>query len=96
MLKENIRTQKMNGAADGDLYLGKYCSLRNEELYYDEYPPNETGWNATKEKLPFSIFQILLLRYYLLYKEGIIFKNIYIISLIFLFIVIIISFLIFH
>ncbi len=96
LIKENIKTQKKNGAADGDLYLGKYCSLRNEELYFDEYPPNEKGWNATKEKVPFSFYQILLLRYYLLYKDGIIFKNIYFISLIFLFIVVIISFFIFH
>ena len=96
LLKENIRTQKKNGAAEGDLFLGKYCSLRNEEFYCDEYPPNECGWNITKGKEPFNFYQIFLLRYYLVYKDRILFKNIYIISLIILLIGVIAYFLILY
>jgi len=92
LLKENIKTQVKNGCADGDLFLGKYCSLRNEEYYEEQYPPNDEGWNATKEKVPFNFIQIFMLRYYLVYKDKFFFKNIHYFSIIFLLIAIFVSF----
>jgi hypothetical protein len=45
--------------ADGDLPIGRFVSLRNEAYTYHHhgelmYPPNELGWNAAKQPLPFS------------------------------------------
>ena len=90
LLKEKIRTKKI-GAADGDLFLGKYCSLRNETFYFSKYPENDKGWNATKKKMPFNFYQIFLLRYYLYYKDKFILKNFFAISIIILFLIIVFS-----
>lgn len=68
--KANIKKKKNNGCADGDLYLGEYSSLRNECLIFDEYPPNEYGWNARKQKVPFSNIQIYKIRKKLLGEEN--------------------------
>lgn len=72
--KLKIKKTIKNGAADGDLWIGKYASLRNEA--YCEglnggpvYPPNDRGWNSTNQKMPFNYIQILMLRYALVYKE---------------------------
>lgn len=66
LLKQNVKTSVLNNCADGDLWIGKYCSLRNEAftLYKGEYvyPPNETGWNAANQKCPFSFIDINLMR----------------------------------
>jgi hypothetical protein len=56
------------GAADGDLPLGKYASLRNEafvaarvEMHGSAalpifiYPPNMSGWNAARHTVPLRI-----------------------------------------
>lgn len=44
--------------ANGDLAIGKFASLRNEAFVVDrgelKYPPNQLGWNAAKQALPFS------------------------------------------
>ena len=89
----NIRPRIINGVADGDLWLGKYVSLRNESYCKGEnggyiYPPNDRGWNSSKQKLPFNWIQIFMIRYSLIYKK----KNqnilLLIISLLFLFIII--------
>lgn len=57
---------KIQGCADGDLWLGNYSSLRNEAYVYindnPTYPPNSYGWNAAKQKVPFSWFEIWKLR----------------------------------
>ena len=70
----NIRQRIINGVADGDLWLGKYVSLRNESYYKDEngeyiYPPNDKGWNSGKHKKPFNWIQILMIRFSLIYKK---------------------------
>ena len=72
----NIRQSVKNGVASGDLWLGKYTSLRNESYCKngeddDEYiyPPDEKGWNSAKQKMPFNWFQILMIRYALIYKK---------------------------
>lgn len=70
--KANIKKQKPKGCAEGDLYLGKYTSLRNESFIYDEYPPNETGWNARKQNVPFSSIQIYKIRKKLLNEESVV------------------------
>ena len=50
-----------NGCANGDLPLGKYFSLRNEEYVYDKsakeyiYPPDDRGYNGAENILPFNI-----------------------------------------
>ena len=89
----NIRQRVINGVADGDLWLGKYVSIRNESYYKDEngeyiYPPDDKGWNSSKHKMPFNWIQIFMIRYSLIYKK----KNknsLFIISsLLFLFILI--------
>ena len=50
----------------GDLWLGNFSSLRNEAYIYingnPTYPPNSYGWNAAKQKMPFSWFEIWNLR----------------------------------
>ena len=74
------------------LFFGKYCSLRNEEYYKEQYPSNDKGWNENKEKVPFNFFQIFMLRYYLVYKDKFFFKNIYYFSILFLLIAIFVSF----
>ena len=76
----NIRFKKLDGAADGDLYIGKYASLRNESFTYDknndtqEYPTNDKGWNYNKQKMPFSWFEIFKLRQQLRNEENIYIK----------------------
>ena len=72
--KENIKQTIENGCAYGDLWLGKYASLRNEAYCKVKngglvYPPNERGWNSTKQKMPFSWIDIFKIRYALVYKE---------------------------
>ena len=73
----NMKIKKTikNGAADGDLWLGKYSSLRNESYCKDKngdlvYPPNDKGFNSAKQKMPFSWYQIFMIRYALVYKES--------------------------
>ena len=71
---ENIRQTIKDGCADGDLWIGKYASLRNEAYCKSInggfiYPPNENGWNARRQKLPFSWINIFRIRYALVYKE---------------------------
>ena len=67
-----IRQTVINGAADGDLWLGKYASLRNEAFCKENnlyvYPPNYRGWNSLKQKKPFSWIEIFRIRYALVYK----------------------------
>lgn len=67
-----IRQTVINGAADGDLWLGKYASLRNEAFCKENnsyvYPPNYRGWNSSKQKKPFSWIEIFSIRYALVYK----------------------------
>ena len=64
----NIQKRKENGCADGDLYLGLYTSLRNESFIFNpstkvnQYPPNDKGWNASKQKNIFSKIQIYKIR----------------------------------
>ena len=85
-----IRKKKLNGAADGDLWLGNYSSLRNEAFCDDGiYPPNHRGWNSANQKKPFNWYQIFMIRYSLVYKELLIKNKIYFISFILLFIIII-------
>lgn len=57
------------GAAEGDVPLGQYASLRNEAFVLGReeredglrgqldfiYPPNETGWNAAGHPLPMQV-----------------------------------------
>ena len=81
-----------NGAAVGDLWLGKYSSLRNEAYCKDKngilvYPPNDKGFNSAKQKMPFSWYQIFKIRYALVYKESR--SSFFIVSFIFLMISII-------
>ena len=88
-----IKRKKLNGAADGDLWLGQYSSLRNEAFCFEKkekdyvYPPNNRGWNSVNQKKPFNWFQIYMIRYSLVYRELIIKNRIYIISFILLFII---------
>ena len=89
----NIRQRIENGVADGDLWLGKYVSLRNEAYWKNEeddyiYPPNEKGWNSIKQKKPFNWIQIFFIRYSLVYKNKN--KNILFIFISFLFLIILI------
>ena len=61
----NIRQRIENGVAAGDLWLGKYVSLRNEAYWKNEeddyiYPPDEKGWNSIKQKKPFNWIQYFL------------------------------------
>ena len=89
-----IRQRIINGVADGDLWLGKYSSLRNESYCKDEneeyvYPPNDKGWNSAKHKMPFNWIQIFMIRYSLIYKKKNMNFIILILSLLFLFIFII-------
>ena len=70
----NIRQRIENGVAAGDLWLGKYVSLRNEAYWKNEeddyiYPPDEKGWNSIKQKKPFNWIQIFFIRYSLVYKN---------------------------
>ena len=52
-----------NGLAKGDKKLGKYVSIRNEayiRIYgpkgdEDVYPPDNYGWNAANQNLPFNL-----------------------------------------
>ena len=71
--KNKIKKTIENGAANGDLWIGKYSSLRNEAYYKSKrggyiYPPNDKGWNSLKQKKPFSWVQIFKMRYALVYK----------------------------
>ena len=91
----NIRQRIKNGMADGDLWLGKYVSLRNEAYCKNEdnnyvYPPDEKGWNSTKQKMPFNWVQIFFIRYLLIYKNKN--KNILFILNSFLFLFVLILF----
>ena len=68
-----IKQTVENGAADGDLWLGKYASLRNEAYCKGInggyiYPPNNKGWNSAKQKMVFSWIDIFRIRYALVYK----------------------------
>ena len=80
--EDNIQKRKNNGCADGDLYLGLYTSLRNESFTFNnikkiyEFPPNEKGWNGSKQKAPFSKIQIYKIRKSLL-NENYLILNIY-------------------
>ena len=70
----NIRQRIENGVAAGDLWLGKYVSLRNEAYWKNVeddyiYPPDEKGWNSIKQKKPFNWIQIFFIRYSLVYKN---------------------------
>ena len=70
----NIRQRIENGVAAGDLWLGKYVSLRNEAYWKNGeddyiYPPDEKGWNSIKQKKPFNWIQIFFIRYSLVYKN---------------------------
>ena len=72
---ENISQTVKNGCAYGDLWIGKYASLRNEAYCKGKngglvYPPNEKGWNSTKQKMPFSWIDIFRMRYVLMYKKN--------------------------
>ena len=66
-IKEKIEQRYIDHCADGDLWIGKYASLRNEAytLVKDEYeyPPNDSGWNAVKQTKPFTWIEIYWLRY---------------------------------
>ena len=73
LIENKIKKTVTNGAADGDLWIGKYASLRNEafckvvnEGYV--YPPNDRGWNSAKQKMPFSWIDIFRIRYALVYR----------------------------
>ncbi len=76
----NIKCKKSDGCADGDLYIGKYSSLRNESFVYDnntsqqEYPTNDKGWNYNKQKKPFSWVEIYKLRKKLRNEDNIYLK----------------------
>lgn len=99
-LKNNKIQKKIDGCADGDLYLGYYSSLRNESYTYNpkkkeyEYPPNERGWNGSNQKVPFSRIEILKIRNSILNEKHLILNIIdykyYIISICILLIVFII------
>ena len=70
-----IKKTIKDGCAYGDLWIGKYSSLRNEAYCKGEngglvYPPNEKGWNSTKQKMPFSWIDIFRMRYALVYKKN--------------------------
>jgi hypothetical protein len=88
-----IKKKKLDGAADGDLWLGNYTSLRNESFVLNdekkdyEYPPNNKGWNGAKKKKPFNWFQIYKIRYSLVYKETLYKNKLYIIGLLWLIII---------
>lgn len=66
-IKEKIEQRYIDHCADGDLWIGKYASLRNEAytLVKDEYeyPLNDSGWNAVKQTKPFTWIEIYWLRY---------------------------------
>ena len=71
---EKIEQTVKNGCAEGDLWLGKYTSLRNEAYCQSKmggliYPPNDRGWNSNKQTCPFSWINIFRFRYALVYKE---------------------------
>jgi len=73
--KIKIKKTIKNGAAVGDLWLGKYSSLRNEAYCKGKngglvYPPNDKGFNSAKQKMPFSWYHIFMIRYALVYKES--------------------------
>ena len=91
--KLRVRQRIKDGFADGDLWLGKYVSLRNEAYCKNKedeyvYPPNEKGWNSSKQKLPFNWVQIFMIRYSLIYKKMNIQLSLIIISILFLIILI--------
>ena len=91
--KLKVRQRIKDGFADGDLWLGKYVSLRNEAYCKNKedeyvYPPNEKGWNSSKQKLPFNWVQIFMIRYSLIYKKMNIQLYLIIISILFLIILI--------
>ena len=72
---KKIKKTIKDGCAYGDLWIGKYASLRNEAYCEGKndgyvYPPNEKGWNSTKQKMPFSWIDIFRIRYTLVYKEN--------------------------
>lgn len=91
--KLKVRQRIKDGFADGDLWLGKYVSLRNEAYCKNKedeyvYPPNEKGWNSSKQKLPFNWVQIFMIRYSLIYKKMNIQLSLIINSILFLIILI--------
>ena len=72
--QENIKQTVENGCAYGDLWIGKFASLRNEAFCVGNngefiYPPNERGWNSARQKMPFGWINIFRIRYALVYKE---------------------------
>ena len=73
LIANKIKKTIQNGAADGDLWIGKYASLRNEAYCNGVnggyvYPPNDRGWNSAKQKMPFSWIDIFRIRYALVYR----------------------------
>jgi len=73
LIANKIKKTIQNGAADGDLWIGKYASLRNEAYCKGVnggyvYPPNDRGWNSAKQKMPFSWIDIFRIRYALVYR----------------------------
>ena len=69
LIANKIKKTVQNGAAEGDLWIGEYASLRNEAYWKGkEYPPNDKGWNAAKQRMPFSWIDIFKIRYALVYK----------------------------
>ena len=71
--KIKLKKRIENSAADGDLWLGEYASLRNEAFCKGKdgeyiYPPNNRGWNSLKQKMPFNWIEIFKIRYALVYK----------------------------
>ena len=73
LITNKIKKTIEKGAADGDLWIGKYVSLRNESYCKGInggyiYPPNNKGWNSAKNKMPFSWINIFKIRYALVYK----------------------------
>ena len=95
-LNEAKIRKKIEGVAEGELWLGNYVTLRNESFCKNKdgdyvYPPNDKGWNANKFKKPFNWIQIFMIRYYLVYKNKNIFSTLFIISIAFLIFTIIIS-----
>lgn len=73
LIANKIKKTVPNGAADGDLWIGKYASLRNEAYCKGVnggyvYPPNDRGWNSAKQKMPFSWIDIFKIRYALVYR----------------------------
>ena len=73
LIENKIKKTVTNGAADGDLWIGKYASLRNEAYCKGVnggyvYPPNDRGWNSAKQRMPFSWIDIFRIRYALVYR----------------------------